>query len=400
MSDRPTVLYYHDRPSGGAGESLYQIVSHGSTAWDSVIVFASTGFLKRRFETLGPGVQQYYRPTLSWVDCEKRPFLLNYARLVLRLPRIIAGVLFLLRVCRRHRVDVIHTNTVTLIEGALAAWILRLPHCWQIRELIDLDYYRYLWPKRLVCRIMSALSACIVCNSQRTREALLKFGSPRAKLRVIHNLTVPPEVQNDIHELLGHGKRTKTVAYVGWITPNKRVEDFISVAGRFAGDDVAFVIIGDWGGNKAYNERTRQLIEESRNRDKITVTGVIPNAASYLASADVLLCPCYTESFGRTVAEALAAGTPAIGVASCAVCEIIDDGESGYLVDAGDTANMEIGLRRLLSDHRLREQFGTLGRHRIAERFSASRIISQHAQMYRDVRMKGAVQDAGVYSPQ
>jgi glycosyltransferase involved in cell wall biosynthesis len=348
-------------------------------------VFAATGFLKERFEGLLPRVPQYYRRTLSWVDCEKRPYLLNFVRLLVRLPRILANVLFLVRVCKRHNVDVIHTNTVTLIEGALAAWILRIPHCWQVRELLDLDYYQYLWPKRLMCRIVGALSDCIVCNSQRTRVALQKLGVSDAKLRVIYNLVTAPSELKDIKELLGNRARSKTVAYVGWITPNKRLEDFVAVAAGFVLEDVAFVILGDWGGNQPYNESILKLIETSPNKRNITVSGVIPNAASFLASADVLLCPCFTESFGRTVAEALAVGTPAIGVGSCADSEIIDDGASGILVDAGDTTQMETGLRRLLSDEGLGKQFGSQGVTQMAERFAASRVVSAHAEMYREV---------------
>ena len=143
-----------------------------------------------------------------------------------------------------------------------------------------------------------------------------------------------------------------------------------------------FLIIGGWGGVQSYNQKIENMITASPNRKNIVHTGIIKNADQYLSSLDLLVCPCFTESFGRTVGEALAAGVPAIGVKDTAVAEIIDHGETGYLVDKGDVDKMARYVERLLSDERQRKVFGAMGQERMHERFSSKVAIPQFEALY------------------
>ncbi len=385
------VLYVHDRLSGGAGESLYQLVRGRQGSGTSIVVYGADGFVGERFRRLHldpPPIQQRAH---SWVAM-RWP-----ARRVLSLLwRVLVGPLHLplllrvLRVARRYEVDVIHTNCIYLMEGAVAARLLGLPHVWQVRELVDLDCYQYVVPKRVVMQCLHRLSDVILCNSQQTADGVRRAGAPPGKIRVIANIVDPPHELVDLRAVLGLPSDVLLVGTVGWIGRNKRVEDFLALASelRDLGEKVRFVMIGGWGRDRAYNAQIARAIEESPNRTNIIHTGLLKDAARYMASLDVLISAGADESFGRTVAEALAAGTPAIGVRSCAVAEIIDHDRTGFLVPEGDVKAMAGYTRSLLDRPERRRSFGDAGRESMRAHFSSDVLLPRFEALYRDALMR------------
>jgi len=381
------VLYVHDRPSGGAGESLYQLVEARHNKRTSIIVFGEAGFVGERFATLGLEPAPIYQKAHSWIvrRWQNHSVMSLFWRLLVS-PAHLPLLMCLLRVARKHQVDLIHTNCIYLVEGAVAAKILGLPHIWQVRELVDLDYYQYILPKKTVVQCLQVLSDVILCNSDRLARGLIELGANYDRIRMIPNIVDEVKVDGDLRAHLGLCKDVRLVGTIGWIRSIKRIEDFVSLASKLSdlGEKVRFVIIGGWGGEVAYNTRIKQAIKNSPNRTNIIHTGVLKNAASYMASLDVLVCPCFAESFGRSVAEALAAGTPAIGVRECAVAEIIDHGRTGFLVNEGDVASMAEYTRLLLADTEKRNRFGELGKKTIQSRFSGNVLLPQFESLYRE----------------
>lgn len=95
-----------------------------------------------------------------------------------------------------------------------------------------------------------------------------------------------------------------------------------------------------------------------------------------LGSALALLNPIsWPEPFGLVMAESLACGTPVVGFANGAAPEIVDDGETGLLVNGEDALVDALGRVADLSRRRCRE---------VAEdRFSAARMVAEHELLYR-----------------
>jgi glycosyltransferase involved in cell wall biosynthesis len=68
-----------------------------------------------------------------------------------------------------------------------------------------------------------------------------------------------------------------------------------------------------------------------------------------LRDADVLVCPStWAEPFGLVVLEAYAAGLPVIVSSSGALPELVDDGETGLIVEAASVSAVAGAMRRLL----------------------------------------------------
>lgn len=84
--------------------------------------------------------------------------------------------------------------------------------------------------------------------------------------------------------------------------------------------------------------------------------------AQAYASADVFAFPSTTETLGLVALESMASQVPVVGSRAGGVPFVIDDGETGFLVDPHDTQGWVDRLEQLLTDQCLRERMGVAAR--------------------------------------
>jgi len=76
------------------------------------------------------------------------------------------------------------------------------------------------------------------------------------------------------------------------------------------------------------------------------------------SAADVFVIPSLQESFGQTVIESLACGTPVVGFASGGIPDMVRPGETGWLAPTGDTSALRDAIAAALSDDDRRAAMG------------------------------------------
>lgn len=90
-----------------------------------------------------------------------------------------------------------------------------------------------------------------------------------------------------------------------------------------------------------------------------------------ISKASVVVVPSEIyENCSMTVLEGMAYGKPVVGSKLGGTKELIDDGYSGFLFEAGDVNGLVIALTRLMNDKPLRSKMGRLGRQRVEQYFS------------------------------
>jgi starch synthase len=95
------------------------------------------------------------------------------------------------------------------------------------------------------------------------------------------------------------------------------------------------------------------------------VSAYTPAWAAAWRAADLFVMPTRNEAFGLVYQEAAAAGLPAIGSRLNAVPEIIDDEETGVLVNRSQIGELTAALDRLISSAELRYRLGRAARQKI-----------------------------------
>lgn len=99
-------------------------------------------------------------------------------------------------------------------------------------------------------------------------------------------------------------------------------------------------------------------------------------------SADIMLFPSRLEGFGIAPAEALACGIPVVTTNVSALPEVVDDGQSGFLVAPDDVRAYAEKVRTLGEDATLRRRFGEFGREKVARCFGYDMLGPAFRDLY------------------
>jgi len=182
--------------------------------------------------------------------------------------------------------------------------------------------------------------------------------------------------------------RGNYLAFVGRISPEKRVDRAIAIARR-AGVPLKIAAKVD-PVDRLYFEREIQplldgpLVEYVGELDDRGKQGL-------LCGARALLFPIgWPEPFGLVVIEALACGTPVIAWPCGSVPELIDDGVTGYIVDDVEEAARAVAALDRLSRTRCRQVFES--------RFTASRMARDYVRVYERAIGRGSARGSGHYA--
>lgn len=150
----------------------------------------------------------------------------------------------------------------------------------------------------------------------------------------------------------------KTIAAVGRLTAQKRFDRLIDAFAKVAKDcaDWKLVIWGEGELRDALENQCASLQPDIAQR--ISLPGVTPTPGGWIETADVFVLSSEFEGWPNVIAEAMTAGLPILALGcEYGVSELLEDGKNGLLVPANDMTAFETGMRTLLNDAAIREQY-------------------------------------------
>ncbi|MGH8924061.1 MAG: glycosyltransferase [Acidimicrobiia bacterium] len=241
-------------------------------------------------------------------------------------------------------------------------------------------------------------SDCVMASTPAEAEELLDFyGADPNRL-----CTSPPGVD---HRVFKPGSRAGArrrlglgegpiLLFVGRIQPHKGVEVTIaalaSVQRRHP--DTTLVIVGGPSGPNGLEElnRLRRQAVALSVGSRVRFVSPLPHGllADVYRSADLLLVPSRSESFGLVAAEAQACGVPVIAARTGGLIYVVDDGTSGLLIDGWDPADYAEAALRLIEDPELKAKMGRAATD-WAKRFSWDDTVKRYLELYRGVLSPG-----------
>lgn len=162
------------------------------------------------------------------------------------------------------------------------------------------------------------------------------------------------------------------VAFVGRVSPEKRVDRAIEIAKK-AGITLKIAAKVDKHDTEYYHEHIKHLLDDPL----VEFIGEIGDAEKdeFLGNAKALLFPIdWPEPFGMVMIEAMACGTPVIAYNHGSVPEVIDVGQTGYIVHSMEEAVNALKNIDRISREECRKVF--------LRRFSASRMAKDYVRVY------------------
>lgn len=296
-------------------------------------------------------------------------------------PRDVLGLLELVRLMRRERPVLVHTNSSKAgVVGRVAAVLARVPvriftaHGWAFAAASTTSSSLYLWADRL----MRPLTSAVICVSESERSAGIAARTCTAdRTVVIHNAV---DVDGASVATPDGGPPMRVIS-VGRIAPPKDFLTLLRAIAKLKRGSVELTLLGDGPDRPAVEDEITSLgLAES-----VTLAGEVPDVPSRLAGADVFVLSSSSEGFPISVLEAMAAGLPVVASDVGGVSEAVEDGVTGHLFAAGDVDALAAKLAALAADSARRRRLGESARSRAAADFSLPQWRDRHVRLYDDL---------------
>jgi glycosyltransferase involved in cell wall biosynthesis len=301
------------------------------------------------------------------------------------------------RIIRRVRPDVVHTHTAKAGAIGRAAALLAGPGR---RPVVVHTFHGHVLRGyfgtagtllfRGIETALARVTDRLIAVSPEVRDELVGLHvAPREKFSVVRlGIELEPRVRfegdaGEVRRRHGIPADKFVVGWFGRMTAVKRTEDLLTMlAGvRVRGVDALLLLVGDGDDRERLEQRAHDL---GLARSCLFV-GYQEDVAPWYAICDAVVLTSASEGTPVTIIEALAAGRPVVATRVGGVPDVVEEGETGFLVRPHDTHALAERLEILAGDPERGIAMGELGRQRVLERYAVDRLVSDVDALYREL---------------
>jgi glycosyltransferase involved in cell wall biosynthesis len=269
-------------------------------------------------------------------------------------------------------VSAIPDGETVLIDGLIAspAAAQLLPHTGRLRLTVllhmplatALDTHHDASAERSERVMLHAATSVVVTSEWTRRQILTRYAIPADRVHVARPGVDP--VAAPARPVRGH------LICVGVLGRHKGQDLLVEALAGLADRDWRCVLAGSLDRDPDFVEQLQARIKRLGYSRRIRLSGVLTSAALSHAytTADLLVTPSRSETYGMTVTEALAHGLPVIAAAVGGLPEALgstaDGTRPGQLIPPGDPAALAAALGHWLGDERHRRRLRAAARQR------------------------------------
>jgi len=296
------------------------------------------------------------------------------------------GVLRLARIMRRERIHLLDVDLQrnTVLIGALAAWLAGVP-----AAVISAHSFEHMNRERVVewpARVSLGRIDRVIALFEAHREKLVSEGVDRGKVILRPNgvdtdAFRPGPEPEPLRRTLDIPAGAPVAGIVASLVPLKAHEVFLDVAARVLREhpDAHFLVVGEGPERPRLEENARR----AGLQDAVHFLGQRRDLADLFRLMDVAVLTSLWECFPISILEAMACGIPTVTTRVGALPDMAVEGETGFLLEVGDTEGLAGALTRLMGDPDLHRRMGNEARRRVEEHFSIEKIVREREDLYR-----------------
>lgn len=203
----------------------------------------------------------------------------------------------------------------------------------------------------LTRKTIAGIDALLTVSETMRQSAIREFGARPEKTHTIingYNTSVfRPLPQAQMRAQFGIPADARMAVYVGRFVEAKGMRELVSAFTRLARDDakLRLALVGDG----VMREELSALVRDSGYADRVHMPGGLPpeQVAQWIAAADLLTLPSWSEGYPNVVVEALACGRPVVATDVGGTHEIVN-ANNGLLIAPRDAQVLADALRAAL----------------------------------------------------
>lgn len=236
-------------------------------------------------------------------------------------------------IIKERGIDLIHTNASNVDLGALLSIICKIPHVWHVRELLYDDFklrYDFPWMEKMLMHhadYLVAVSKYVALKRKLGENHVVIYNGLNRKKYEISKRQI---FSDDVIHLL----------YCGQITKEKGVMDAVKAVQKIVKQGYKNVKLEIVGENNEYCRKVLNYIHRNELREYVIYYGHQHNMRPFRERADIALMCSRSEALGRVTIESMLGECLVIGANSGGTVELIDDGQTGYLYEAGNVCQL------------------------------------------------------------
>ena len=204
-----------------------------------------------------------------------------------------------------------------------------------------------------------------------------------ARVEVIHNavdvtrFSAAPD--RALRRTLTGDDRTPLVLTAARLHEQKGVDVLIEAVPGVPG--ACFAIAGD-GPERG---RLEQLVRDLGVEERVRFLGARSDIPALLRASDLFVLPSRYEGFPLALLEAMAAEVAVVATRIAGVDELVVDGQTGTLVEAGDSSALGTAISSLLGDADRRQELATRGHELVLQRHGAEATTARVTRVYEEL---------------
>lgn len=294
------------------------------------------------------------------------------------------------RIVDNRHVDIVHSNTLAVLSGAIWAFLRRKKHLWHVHEII-------LAP-RIVSKtfplIIRLFSHKVVSNSTLTERWLLTE-QPALKNRSVvifnglPNVTKPSDDSiTEFRNTVGATENDLVITLAGRLNKWKGQELLLEAASLIKQSNqingLRFVIVGSAApGLEFLPEQLKEMANSLGIKDHVTLIEFVDDVWPIWFGTDIAVVPSTEpEPFGMVAIEAMAAGLPVIAAAHGGLLDIVVNEATGLLFEPKSAQALADAITTLTGDEKLRKRMGQMGEQRQFDLFSIASQLNKTVITY------------------
>ncbi len=176
----------------------------------------------------------------------------------------------------------------------------------------------------------------------------------------------------DLNSSIYSDEKEDWLLFVGRMNPEKGAHLAVEAANRLGRRLVMVTKMAEPAEQHYFEHQVAPLLNS--NIEVLGEIGPAEKAELYSKAACTLFPIEWPEPFGLVMIESLAAGTPVVAMRNGAVPEVIDDKETGFIVDSLDEMTEAVGRIDVIDPAACRRA--------VEERFGAQRMVEEYEKAY------------------
>lgn len=281
-------------------------------------------------------------------------------------------------------IDVIYSNTTSVLIGSYLAYKMKVRHVWHIHEIIT----KPVWFSKTIGYLLKTYGDQVIVVSEAVKKHWSVYVDNLPLIRIYNGIDNHPYLidNSTIRSELSISKSTPIIGMIGrvnhWKGQNYFMDILTEVNKKYP--NCHYIFVGDaFQGNENLEEKLNKSITYSGIKDQIHNLGYRSDIANILAGLDIFISPSTSpDPFPTVILEAMASAKPVFATEHGGAKEMIINHETGVLIPLNDAKQSATMIIDYLNHPDKLKRLGQNARIRFNENFSLKKFSSSIIQFF------------------